>query len=84
MLPRQRVSVTILLPVGAETGDYEVQLLDEELRARANSRGTAAIRDFVTKLNAAFDLRRLPPGEYKLALRLAGQDWRFFPARLLA
>src|SRR5687768_15097382 len=34
-LPRGRLDLTILLPVGSEPGGYEVQILDSELRSRA-------------------------------------------------
>ena len=47
VLSRARLNATILLPVGSEPGEYEVQLLDANLQSRASSRGTAAIVDYV-------------------------------------
>ncbi|MEO8035587.1 MAG: hypothetical protein ABI837_14225, partial [Acidobacteriota bacterium] len=82
VLSRARLNATILLPVGSEPGDYEVQLLDADLRSRASSKGTATIVDYVTTLAATLDTRALPPGSYQLALRRKGEDWRLFPARL--
>ena len=79
-LMRGRLNATILLPVGSEPGDYEVQLLDSSLRSRASSVGRAEIRDFVTTLRAMLDLRALDPGAYQLALRRQGEDWRLYPA----
>ena len=81
-LSRARLNATILLPVGAEPGDYEVQLLDPNLQSRATSKGTAAIVDYVTTLQTTLDTSRLPPGGYQLAVRRQGEDWRMFPARL--
>jgi len=80
ILPRGRLSVTILLPVGAQPGAYELQVLDADLKTRASSTGVAAIRDFVTTLEASIDVSALPAGSYRLALRREGEDWRFFPA----
>jgi hypothetical protein len=81
-LSRARLKATILLPVGAEPGDYEVQLLDANLQSRATSKGTAAIVDYVTTLETSLDTSALPPGAYQLAVRRQGEDWRLFPARL--
>ena len=82
VLPRGRLNVTILLPVGSQPGEDQIQILDADLQARASARGTAAIRDFVTTLEASLDLNSLPMGSYGLALRRQGGDWRFFPAQL--
>jgi hypothetical protein len=82
VLMRGRLDATILLPVGSEPGDYEVQLLDSNLRSRASSLGHAEIREFVTTLRAMLDLGSLDPGMYQLALRHQGEDWRMFPAEV--
>ena len=81
-LARGRLNATILLPVGAEPGDYEVQLLDSTLQSRSTSRGTAAIVDYVTTLQTTLDTSALAPGSYQLAVRRQGEDWRLFPAQL--
>lgn len=82
VLSRARLNVTILMPVGSEPGDYEVQLLDANLQSRATSTGTAAILDFVTTLDATLDTTALTPGSYQLAVRRQGEDWRLFPTQL--
>lgn len=82
MLPRGRLNVTILLPVGSQPGEYEIQILDAELQARASARGTAEIRDSVTTLVASLDLNPLVPGAFQLAVRRQGADWRVFPAQV--
>jgi hypothetical protein len=81
-LARGRLNATILLPVGAEPGDYEVQLLDSTLQSRSTSRGTAAIVDYVTTLQTTLDTSALAPGSSQLAVRRQGEDWRLFPAQL--
>lgn len=81
-LKRGRLLLTILLPVGFESGNYELQMLDSELRSRASATGNAEIRDYVTTLETTLDLRSLPSGNYRLALRRGGENWRFFPAQV--
>jgi hypothetical protein len=82
VIPQGRVTATILLPVGAEPGAYEIRLLDQDLELRASSTGSAAIRDYVTTLETTIDLRSIAPGRYQLALRRSGGEWQMFPALL--
>jgi hypothetical protein len=81
-LSRAPLKVTILLPVGAQPGDYEVQLLDGNLQSRAAAKATAAIVNYVTTLETTLDTSALPAGSYQLAVRREGEDWRLFPARV--
>ncbi len=81
-LPRGSADLVILLPTGAEPGVYEVQVLDGDLRSRADARGTASIEDFVTTLRVRMDFRPLAVGSYQLAVRREGDGWRVFPAFL--
>jgi hypothetical protein len=81
-IPQGRVTATILLPVGAEPGDYEIRVLDQDLAIRTSSTGTAAIRDHVTTLETTIDLSAMAPGRYQLALRRSGSEWQMFPALL--
>jgi hypothetical protein len=82
VVPRGRVSATILLPVGSEPGEYEVRVLDGNLESRASAKTTATIRNFVTTLEAKIDVGSLPPGGYRLAVRRQGGEWQMFPAQV--
>ena len=82
VIPQGRVAATILLPVGAEPGDYEIRLLDQDLSLRASATGSAAIRDYITTLEAVIDSRSIAPGQYQLGLRRVGGEWQMFPALL--
>jgi hypothetical protein len=82
LLPSGVVDLTLLLPVGSEPGQYEIQVLDSELSSRTTVRATGDIRDFITTIHATLDLRSVPAGNYQLALRRDGDDWRMFPARV--
>jgi hypothetical protein len=81
-LRRGRLRVTLLLPVGFESGEYELQLLDSDLQSRVSATGTADIRDYVTTLETHLDLRTLSAGSYRLALRRRGENWRFVSAQV--
>ena len=81
-VPRARVNATILLPVGAPPGAYEVRILDGDLRVRASAMGAAEIRNYITTLEAAFDTTGLETGDYQLTLRRQGGEWQMFPLRI--
>jgi hypothetical protein len=79
VLPRERLTLAMLLPVGSAPGSYDVQFRDARGTVATLATGQAEIRDFVTTLDAAVDLRALARGEYELAVRRAGEGWRTFP-----
>lgn len=78
-LTRGRLNATILLPVGSEPGQYDVQILASSSQPQVSSIGRAEIREFVTTLQVPLDLRPMTPGSYQLALRREGEEWRVFP-----
>ena len=80
VLPQGWLTLTLLLPVGSEPGAYDLQLLDGAAHPIASASGQAAIRNFITTLEATIDARMVPPGPYQLALRRPGEDWHVFPA----
>jgi hypothetical protein len=81
-VPRGRVNATILLPVGASPGVYEIRILDSDLGVRSNTSGAAAIRNYITTLEAVFDTSQLEAGDYQLTLRRQGGEWQMFPLRV--
>lgn len=81
-LRRGSLRMTMLLPVGSEPGPYEVQIVDADLRSKAGAAGQAEIRNYITTLDAAIDLRALSPGQYQLAIRHQGDEWQLFPIRV--
>ena len=82
VVPRGRVNATILLPVGSSPGEYDVRILDGDLRARATARGSAEIRNYITTLEAVIDVSALEAGDYQLTLRRDGGEWQMFPLRV--
>jgi hypothetical protein len=79
-LPRSRVHLTMLLPVGADTGGYDIQVLDADLRIRAQAAGDARLHNDITTLETTIDLQALSPGAHQLAIRHRGDGWRVFSA----
>jgi len=82
LLPRGPDRVTIQLPPGFLPGEYEVQLLDTDLRSRASAKGVAEMRDYVPTIETTIDVSGLPAGAYQVAVRREGEGWRLFPAEL--
>ena len=82
VVPRGRVNATILLPVGSSPGEYDVRILDADLRARATAKGSAEIRNYITTLEAVIDVSALEAGDYQLTLRRGGSEWQMFPLRV--
>ena len=81
-LPRGRVALTMLLPVGSEPGPYEIQVLDSQLASKASAGGLAELRNQITTLQTTLDLDPLAAGDYQLAIRRSGEGWQLFPARV--
>lgn len=81
-LPRGRLTLSMILPVGFEPGSYEVQLLDVGLTSRASSTGTATMENFETTLRTTLDLGSVASGSYQLAIRRTNEDWQLFPAQV--
>ncbi len=79
-LPHGVLGLTLLLPVGSEPGQYDLQILDVERQPLVSTQGNATIRDFVTTLTAQLDLRPLAAGGHLIAVRHRGDDWRVYPA----
>jgi hypothetical protein len=83
VLPRARVLLTLLLPTASEPGPYEVEIRDSGTLSKSSARGEAELRNQVTTLEVALDLRALSPGAYQIAVRRHGEDWQLFPAQAL-
>jgi hypothetical protein len=71
-IPRGRVRITFLLPVGSEEGQYEIQVLAGDGRPALLLRGQARMVDSVTTLRTEADLRALSPGRYELRIGRLG------------
>jgi hypothetical protein len=75
-LPRTQLTAEFVLPVGSETGPYEVRLLDQESTVTAYRLGGR------TRVKADLDLRTVNAGRFQLGLRREGEDWRLYPVTI--
>lgn len=82
VIPRGRLDATIVLPLGAEPGIYDVQLRDPALLIRGQSTGAAALRGSMTTLRVSMNTSGFAAGAYQLEMRRRGGEWRHFQARL--
>ena len=80
ILPRTRTQLNVILPLGAEEGDYEVRLIDDGRRQVIRSaNATALFADHLVTFKVSFDLTGVPSGHYFLASRRDGWGWMIAP-----
>ena len=77
-LNRGHLTVTVLLPVGAEAGRYEYKVLNDGLQMVLSGEGDAKFENHSATLTAQLDTGKLPSGNYSFWLRQPGFDWRSY------
>jgi hypothetical protein len=77
-LSRGRLTLSIILPVGSDSGRYEYKLLNDSLQQVAAGDGEAKMRDGNVVLAAQLDTSSVPPGQYTVWLRQPGYEWRSY------
>jgi hypothetical protein len=82
VFPQSMLRATVILPVGSEPGEYELQLLDTTRQRRVSSTSAARLQDYRTTFEVTLDLRPLGAGSYQLAIRRRGESWRSFPVEI--
>ena len=78
ILPRKHLRLTLYFPVGADEGQYALQLLDGQLRTLLKEHVTATLQDHIVTAVAELDLSSLSPGLHTLAIRKSGDEWRTY------
>ncbi len=78
-LPRGRLDLTISLPSGSQTGNYEVQVSTESGKTLVNAIGNAAIENGITVMKARVDLSKIYSGNYLLGIGQPGMERRSYP-----
>ena len=77
-IPRAVVSLSILLPLGSEEGEYEVEFRANGERQLQVYQGNAQFRDQAEVLHVVADTRQLTPGQYEMRLRRVNSAWQSF------
>lgn len=79
-LPRERLDLTIWLPIGSESGNYTVQVSSELGQQLVTATGPAVIRkEGVTALKVKLDVSKLNPGSYVLSIGHPGEQPNSYP-----
>ena len=82
ILPRKHLRLTLYFPVGADEGQYALQLLDGQLRTLLKQHVTATLQDHIVTAVVELDLSSLSPGLHTLAIRKNGDEWRTYSVLL--
>ena len=79
-VPRGRLALTIILPLGSEPGDYTIRLLKTETDPMelASFSGSATIESGLTILRVSADLSMFERGGYVLAIRRGQESLRYY------
>ncbi len=78
ILPRKHLRLTLYFPVGADEGQYSLQLLDGQLRTLLKQHVNATLQDHIVTAVAELDLSSLSPGLHTLAVKKNGDEWRTY------
>ena len=79
ILPRRNLRLTLYFPVGADEGQYTLQLLDGQLHTLLKQYVTATLQNHVVTASTDIDLRSFSPGTDTLAIQKTGEEWRTYP-----
>lgn len=82
ILPRKNLRLTLYFPVGADEGEYTLQLLDGQLHTLLKQQLTATLQNHVVTASVDLDLHNLSPGKHMLAIQKVGEEWRTYPVLL--
>ena len=74
-LPRKKIDLMILPPIGSESGSYELRLVGSTGQVLLHRSLTGQMENFELRVRTNLDLRPLSRGSYLLEIRRAGEDW---------
>jgi hypothetical protein len=82
ILPRRNLRLTLYFPVGADEGQYTMQLLDGQLHTLLKQYVTATLQNHVVTASTDIDLSSFSPDTDTLAIQKTGEEWRTYPVVL--
>jgi hypothetical protein len=74
-LPRKKLDLEILPPIGSEQGTYYLRLVGNAGQVVLTSSTVGELVNFAVRVRTNLDLRSVPRGSYSLELRRAGEEW---------
>ncbi len=82
-LPRSRLQLDVLLPVGSSDGEYKCRITDKAGKVLKTAEGNAQTVNGVTSLKLQLDTSDMPQGNYRLGILEPGFDeWTDYPIGL--
>jgi hypothetical protein len=78
-LPRKKLDIVILLPVGSEPGSYELRLVGTDRQVLLDKSLMGEMENFALRVRANLDFRSLSQGSYLLEIRRVGEGWDSHP-----
>jgi hypothetical protein len=78
-LPRKKLDLVILLPVGSEPGSYELRLVGAGGQVLLDKSLMGEMENFVLRVRANLNFRSLSRGSYLLEIRRVGEGWDSHP-----
>jgi hypothetical protein len=81
-LARAQLDLTIDLPLGTEDAVYTVQFRSDSDKPVAEAVGSATWNGTAEVLKIKTDLRNVPAGAYRVAIRSADSSLRLYPVIL--
>jgi len=81
-LPRAKLSLSILLPIGSEEGVYTLDLVDGTGRSVTTGTGSAKRQDFAQVLSLSLDLSSALPGLHELRIRYGQAPWNGYSIQI--
>jgi hypothetical protein len=68
-LPRGRLTLSVYLPTGSESGIYEIALANAAGESLVTGSGEAMLQNYIQVLPVSLDLTKFPAGRYELRIR---------------
>jgi hypothetical protein len=81
-LPRGRVSLSVMLPVGSQAGTHHFALLRGDRAVAGPVSGAWSRNQGVDSAQVTLDTTRLSPGTYQLLVRHEEVDWATYVVRI--
>ena len=82
VLPRENLKLSVVLPIGSETGQYEIRLMNDQLRVVQETTGNAQLQNGEIHLAAQLNLSGLAAGSYRVWMRRQDRSWRDYPLEI--
>ena len=81
-LNRGLIALTVQLPIGSKTGNYEFRLRSGSGSVMLMRSAAAELHTGRTSFVLKLDLRKASPGQYRMEIRQSPFDWNYYPVEI--